>query len=127
MSDYPEHEKLRAVKGEAETIGAFLEWLQSEGKVICTWQDAGNNGKPRVVPATPEDIARIAEMHGTHSWEVANARANGVDNFDYEWWGDEYVPMRGSISDRLAEYFHIDQVKLDAEKRAMLEKLRAAN
>ena len=38
----------------------------------------------------------------------------------------ELVPV-GSIPDILAEYFGIDQNKLEAEKRAMLDEMRTAN
>jgi len=38
----------------------------------------------------------------------------------------ELVPV-GNIPDILAEYFNIDQNKLEAEKRAALERMRAAN
>jgi hypothetical protein len=38
-----------------------------------------------------------------------------------------WMPVRKSISDILAEYFEIDQNKLEEEKRAMLDEMRAAN
>lgn len=42
--------------------------------------------------------------------------------------GDErLVPTHRSIQDLLAEYFEIDQGKLEAEKRAMLDALRKLN
>jgi hypothetical protein len=37
------------------------------------------------------------------------------------------VPIRRTIPALLAEYFHIDQKKVDAEKDAMLEALRRTN
>jgi ABC-type phosphonate transport system ATPase subunit len=55
-----------------------------------------------------------------------SALQNGVDNPDFDYWSDEYVPVRKGISDWLAEYFEIDQVRLDDEKRAMLAALRDA-
>lgn len=30
MSEYPEHDRLRAVHGESQAQGEFLEWLTSE-------------------------------------------------------------------------------------------------
>ena len=30
MKEYPEHEKLEAVKDESQAIGAFFDWLQNE-------------------------------------------------------------------------------------------------
>lgn len=38
MSEYPEHDKLQAVKDQSETIGQFLEWLTSgQGIMIAHW------------------------------------------------------------------------------------------
>jgi hypothetical protein len=40
MNEYPEHEKLKAVKDRSQAIGEFLEWLQEEkGLSICKWSD----------------------------------------------------------------------------------------
>ncbi len=36
----------------------------------------------------------------------------------------DFTPIRRSIVDQLAEYFDIDQQRLDDEKRAMLDELR---
>ncbi len=40
---------------------------------------------------------------------------------------DEYCPVQYSIQEVLAKYFNIDLNKIEAEKRQMLETLRAAN
>lgn len=32
---YPEHQKLRAVKDESQSIGMFIEWLRSTNREIC--------------------------------------------------------------------------------------------
>lgn len=40
---------------------------------------------------------------------------------------EDYVPTRRSIPSLLAEFFGIDQDKLDAEKKAMLEEMRKNN
>lgn len=29
--NYPEHEKLRAIKGQSQSIGSFLDWLEEGG------------------------------------------------------------------------------------------------
>ena len=92
---YPEHEKLRAISGESQVIGDFLEWFRSTKKV------------------------RFLQAH-EHSEDCQGPQQCGF--------GDEHpfdlgiVP--GSIADWLAEYFEIDQTKIDNEKRAMLEDLR---
>lgn len=36
MSDYPEHDKLKAISDQSQAQGAFLDWLQSEkGYDLC--------------------------------------------------------------------------------------------
>jgi len=75
--EYPEHEKVRAIRNESETIGAFLEWLRGSYS-ICEFS---------------EDTR-------------------------------QYEPVRLSINNWLAKYFEIDELKLDDEKRQMLEVLR---
>jgi len=36
MSDYPEHDKLSAVKDESQAIGGFLDWLKNKrGLTLC--------------------------------------------------------------------------------------------
>ncbi|MDA4133857.1 MAG: hypothetical protein OK454_12150 [Thaumarchaeota archaeon] len=38
-----------------------------------------------------------------------------------------WIPVRKSIPEILADYFEIDLKKIEAEKRAMLDEMRAAN
>jgi hypothetical protein len=82
QSQYPEHDKLKAVQEESQCIGEFLDTC---GYTLAKWSK-----EPHLV--------------------------------DYA----ELVPV-GNIPDILAEYFDIDQNKLEEEKRAMLEKMRTAN
>lgn len=76
MSEYPEHEKLAAIREQSQAIGEFL------------------------------DLGR---------WTLCELR---------EW--DDHSPTMEpvNIQDALAEYFGIDQQKIEAEKREMLEALR---
>ena len=34
MSDYPEHDKMNAVKEESQAIGEFLTWAEGEGMIL---------------------------------------------------------------------------------------------
>lgn len=78
-TDYPEHDKLKALGGANQTVGDFIEWLGERDMMIA---------------------------------EYAN--------------GSELMPVRRSRDDLLAEFFNIDRSVLEAEKRAMLDKFRAA-
>ena len=35
MSDYPEHEKLKAIKDRSQAIGEFIEWLGDNDMAVC--------------------------------------------------------------------------------------------
>ena len=86
--DYPEHEKLHAIRDKSQTIGDFLTWCRF---TLCEWHEAT----------------------GT------------IRNGDHE--PEGWYPRRGRMESLLAEYFEIDENKLEAEKRAMLERLREGN
>lgn len=84
MSEYPEHDRLKLISDKSQTIGAFLEWLNSEsGLEICTLIEGQ------------------------------------ID--------DRFAPAGISIEKLLAQYFEIDLDKIEKEKRAMLDSIRAAN
>jgi hypothetical protein len=50
----------------------------------------------------------------------------GIVLMEHTEYGD-YVPTHRSIQSLLAEFFGIDQKRIDAEKDAMLDAIRAAN
>ena len=39
MAEYPEHDKMLAVKDESQPIGEFIEWLYSTGYTIAKYSD----------------------------------------------------------------------------------------
>lgn len=41
--EYPEHEKLKAVKDKSQIIGEFLEWLDAEGIRLARYEDDGDD------------------------------------------------------------------------------------
>jgi len=102
-SEYPEHEKLRAVVGKSQTIGDFLEWLEDEKR----WFLAAAG----VPPALEEPEDRRPDIVDAFSSIVEQVRS-------------EIVRVHYTIPDLLAEFFGIDQGKLEAEKLAMLAAMR---
>lgn len=80
--EYPEHEKMKAVKAESQAIGEFLEWLRSRNVILCEYVEGRN----------------FPQHH-----ELENKSEEKI----------------------IAEYFGIDLKKIDAEKQAMLDSLRA--
>jgi hypothetical protein len=120
VDPHPEHTKLRAIKNESQAIGAFLEWLREEKRIaFCTYREAGDNGEPAAIwkpgyekPERPGLVDRIC--------------GRAEENPDYESWPAGYQEVFAiRIPNVLAEYFEIDLDKIEDEKRAMLEELRA--
>lgn len=43
MSDYPEHDKMRTIREQSQTIGEFLDWVENEKHwSICCLDHASN-------------------------------------------------------------------------------------
>ena len=65
MSDYPEHEKLKAVQEESQAIGAFLDSLAEYGYVLCEQTHFEGFRDPSFVPTgrpIPEILARYFKI-----------------------------------------------------------------
>lgn len=113
MTDYPEHDKLSAIKDESHAIGLFID-----------------HGLPKMGLAIYEKIVRPCECgwcdhrEGDRSkWHTEADRATQVDGVVQI---TEWHPTYRTIDRILAEYFEIDRDRLDDEKRAMLDAMRSA-
>lgn len=84
MTNYPEHERLKEIRGHSRAIGDFIEWLGERKMPIC-------------------------KLH------------TGPDFLS----DGEYFPYQDSTDAILAEYFEIDLKRLEDEKQAMIDALRA--
>lgn len=100
---YPEHTRLRALKGDNQKIGDFLTWLGEQGVILCK-----NEQEP--------DFEAIQDQE-----EQARARRQW-DRRD-----PELQPWYQPTEKILALYFEIDMDKLEREKVAMLDELRASH
>lgn len=98
MSEYPEHERLKAISDKSQAIHDFLEWCGERGLWLaeryCTRWDH---------PEDPRCEDGECEM------------------------SDKMLPTHQSDHTLLAEFFKIDMDVIEVEKRAMLDALRAAN
>ena len=99
---YPEHVKLGRVRDKSQACHDFIEWLRKRKYVI---------GKYHVHTDAcwPE-----GEDHGTPGAHAENRRTCGMST------GVLY-PETPNIQKLLAEFFDIDEGKLEVEKRAILE------
>lgn len=83
MSQYPEHDKLKACKAASQAQGEFIDWLKGEGIWLCS---------------------------------------RGTQDSSHE-----YFPIFERLESLLARYHGIDFQKLEDEKLAMLDELRASH
>lgn len=98
MSEYPEHEKLKAVKDDSHKIGEFLEWIDSQQLTICETYHDPAHARRRLGRPSPGQPCELRD--------------------------GEYFPTRHSIQTLLAKYFDIDLKKIEEEKQMMIERLR---
>lgn len=110
---YPEHDKLRAVRDESQTIGEFLAWLSRNNIALCKWRKEWHNGEPKWV-----DRAGRRTSIADHDCQLNPA---------YEGWGEGYYEVGRTIEGWLAVYFGIDLAALESEKRQMIDALREMN
>lgn len=118
---YPEHAKMREVADKSQAIGDFLDWVAQHrnGQLVAY--------EPRDLEITCPDIrCDRGKLSATFRGADRDCPRCGGSGVVVEPILDHY-PLRNSDNDLrklLAEFFGIDQDKLEAEKQAMLEALR---
>jgi len=122
----PEHDKLAAIKHQSQAIGEFLDWLSERNVRLADYREA----------KWICDECGVLDLEDVNH-PRAGVRYDGLHTdgplYVHRMCGKpaEHVPqglyMYGKTTvDLLAEFFDIDQNKLEAEKRAMLDQLRKA-
>jgi hypothetical protein len=96
MSAYPEHDKLTAIKGEKEAVQSFIDWIDAQGWWIAEY------------PVLSEWV----EVPGGE--ELQEYRLH------------QLRPVSKRPEQIMALHFGIDLDVLEAEKRQMLDEIRAA-
>ena len=125
MPEYPEHEKLMKISDKSQAIGEFLEWLGFEkGAVLHRWVE------DEFDELCTGDLYHSC-IDGKRAWGDEPDQASSIPckvcdgtgrvTKRFVGWADV-----GRTQDLLAEFFEIDQDKLEQEKRAMLERMRNA-
>lgn len=123
-TQYPEHAKLKAIVAQSQSIGEFLDWLIEEQRIVlCSEHE-------HVSPLVDErDGGCYASAEpGDFQWPPGSGRTRVCGYQE-----GNYVPVRSNIDGKgliqslLAQYFEIDTKRIDDEKDAMLDELRAAN
>jgi hypothetical protein len=112
-AEYPEHAKLAEISAQSQAIGEFLDFgLPRLGGGMTLYEyvtyDCECNWCER----------REARRSSWHTLGEKDAAVDGVVQIK------EWQPTLRTIKSILAEYFQIDQAKIDDEKAAMLTALR---
>ena len=115
MAEYPEHDKLCAIKDQSQAIGAFIEWMGEHGYHICERTHAVSESANQVIEA-PEPGTWQRKRLGDRFCDLLGAL---IDANTIYWPTTKRLPNA-----LLAQYFDIDEDKLETEKRAMLDELR---
>jgi hypothetical protein len=97
---YPEHDKLRKISDESQSIGAFLEWLTGDRGLVIAKYHQHDDGCGRI----PRDSVNHP------------AECGYVD--------DQLEASRVGIQGLLAEYFEISLVEIEQENRRLLRQIR---
>lgn len=99
MSDYPEHEKLKAIADKSQAVYDFIEWCSYEKSIHLAEHYCLRDSHPDHPGCEEGECEMSSYMVGTFR----------------------------SIDSLLAEFFQIDMQAIDREKRAMLESIREAH
>jgi hypothetical protein len=97
---YPEHTKLSSIKDKSQACGEFIDWLESKGIFLA------------------EKHSHVQGCYAEDDHDREESPGCGFRE------GELLLSHKG-IFQLLSGYFGIDLQKLDDEKRAMLEQLRA--
>ena len=132
---YPEHAKLDVIRDQSQKCGEFYEWLQTEKHIEMEchyeyeldedghklWRDENGNivedfKDPFItLDLTPEQEETYRKMQLEQGVHCRLIQKNG---------GPVTMGIRQTVSQLLAEFFGIDEDKLEAEKVAMLDACR---
>lgn len=125
MTDYPEHKKQRRSieEGHSQAIGEFIDWLLGQGIHLVRW--GTNPDDPPLTCAFCNGTGLRWQQRGDGSARSPSncSHCGGTGQRAREGW----LPDTRSPNRLLADYFEIDLAKIEDEKRAMLESIRAAN
>ena len=117
-SSYPEHDKLNEIRDRSQSIGEFLEWIQEKGVSLASYHKHSDGCYVEHGPVVDVDDCRWARLgdplsgkcHHKPSQKMLDCGCSEQVLYSYSY-GMERL---------LAEFFEIDPVKLEAEKRAIL-------
>jgi hypothetical protein len=72
-SEYPEHEKLKAVQGESQLVGNFIEWLSAEHIEFAQYGDKSYT-RERLFPMNISTEKMLARYFGIDLQKLNNEK-----------------------------------------------------
>lgn len=111
----PELDKMLANRDKSQAIGEFLDWLQSEKKVLL------KQNEPRRIAYFDSKFEKEIKKLGENSKAGFELRLNNPNKWE-EVGG--VVDFSFRIEEILAEYFKVDLKKAEKERVAILDNLR---
>jgi hypothetical protein len=115
---YPEHEKLSKIADASQACGEFLEWLGEQGYHLGRFHTHSDGCMQAHGEGHTPDNPRCPSWLGACLMEPNDQiRTCGFRD-------SELYPSPVNLQRLLAQFYNIDENKLEAEKRAMLEALR---
>lgn len=110
----PELDKMLANKEQSQAIGEFLDWLQSEKKIVFSKHE------PESINYFDPDFKKKIMRVGENSDEAKELKWNNTDKWEHT---GGLMPFYVTIEKLLAEYFGVDLNKAEKEKQSLLEGL----
>jgi hypothetical protein len=117
MSKYPEHEKLSKVSDKSTACGQFVEWLAEKGILLARRHEH--------TPECYEDHRCGRDC----AYDACGRQPGGSRDTKIRTCGmltehPALYRIYEPLTKLLAEFFDIDEKKIEVEKRAMLDDLR---
>lgn len=121
----PELDKLAKVREQSQICGEFLEWLQNKQLLLCKYVEGHSNGETKYIEVGKKPNGDIIYEAIEGHWEkTTTRRMDAKENPNYEYITFGFYPSYEGSEKLLAEFFGIDLVKIEDEKRLILEQCR---
>lgn len=76
---YPEHVKMQAVIDDAQIIGEFMDWLESEGYYIARYEEVEGYSNPQLVVSMKRPDEFLSSYFGIDQQKVESEKRQILD------------------------------------------------